>query len=71
MLSSFKILGRRKELIEKLITKHYNKEGIYRIKLCQSGEWINITIDDYVPCAPLDLPYFSRNSSGQIWPILL
>jgi hypothetical protein len=71
VLSVFEIVGGRPDLVGRLVPSHYNKEGVYRVKLCQSGEWTHVTIDDYLPCVPLDLPYFTRISSGSIWPLLL
>jgi len=33
-------LAERPELVERLfITKNYNEEGLYRIKICKNGDW--------------------------------
>ena len=38
-------------LVERLfITTRYNEEGLYRVKFCKNGDWIEVTVDDYFPC---------------------
>ena len=60
------------ELVERLfITKEYNDEGVYRVKLCKDGEWREVTIDDYFPCFPKAGPFFSRAHNNELWVLLL
>lgn len=44
-----------------------NKNGQYRIRLCKNGEWLNVFIDDLIPCH-LDsgLPVFSKNNGSEL-----
>ncbi len=36
-----------------------NPYGIYNIKLCLDGKWIDVIIDDYFPCDQYNRPAFS------------
>ena len=58
-LCSLASLAERPKLIENLfITKKSNSEGVYRIRFCKNGEWVEVTIDDYIPCQPMSGPIF-------------
>jgi hypothetical protein len=35
------------------------------------GEWVPITIDDYIPCFYKSVPMFTRCSTNEIWPFLI
>ena len=71
-MSAAACLTERPGLIERLfITKDINKAGIYRVKLCKNGEWLSVTIDDYIPCYPMGAPVFSRNENNEIWVLIL
>lgn len=59
-------------LVERLfITKNYNEEGIYRVKICKNGEWLEVVVDDYFPCFPNGGPMFSRGQGNELWVLLL
>jgi calpain-15 len=65
-------LAEMPQLVERLfITQKYNDEGIYRIKICKNGEWMEVTIDDYFPCSPEGGPVFSRSNGNELWVLLL
>ena len=65
-------LAERPELVERLfITKNYNEEGLYRIKICKNGDWQVVTVDDYFPCYPNGGPIFSRAAGNELWVLLL
>jgi len=71
-LSAVSILAQRPPLIERLfITKDWNPEGIYRIKLCKGGEWVEVTVDDLFPCEPLGGPLFTGCVNNEIWVMIL
>lgn len=53
------------------ITKEYNEQGVYKIRLCKNGEWVVVTIDDYVPCYYNAGPIFSRAHGNELWVLLL
>lgn len=65
-------LAERPKLVENLfITKNKSNEGVYRIKFCKNGEWIEVTIDDYFPCLPFRGPLFSRAHDNEMWVLLI
>lgn len=65
-------LAERPKLVENLfITKSKNPEGVYRIKFCKNGEWVEVTIDDYFPCLPFGGPLFSRAHDNEMWVLLI
>ena len=53
------------------ITKKYNPEGIYKIRLCKNGEWVVVTVDDYIPCFFNASPIFTRAHGPELWVLLL
>lgn len=59
-------------LIERLfITKEYNEEGFYRLKLCKNAEWVEVIVDDYFPCFPNGGPIFTKAHGNELWVLLL
>lgn len=60
ILSAAACLAERPKLIERLfITKEVNDMGLYKIRLCKNGEWVVVTVDDYIPCFYNGGPMFS------------
>jgi calpain-15 len=52
-LSAVALLAERPVLIERLfITKEMNSAGVYKLRLCKNGEWVTVTVDDFMPCYP-------------------
>lgn len=71
-LSALSCLAERPALVRRLIlTEEYNKEGIYKIRICKNGEWHTVTIDDYIPCYYNGGPMFSRGNGEELWVMLL
>ena len=65
-------LTEKKNLINRLIrNKSFNKNGIYKIKLCIKGEWVTVIIDDYFPCLPFSSPIVSSTYSNDLWVLLI
>ena len=65
-------LAEMPNLVERLfITQKYNEEGLYRIKVCKNGEWMEVTVDDYFPCTAEGGPIFSRANGNELWVLLL
>lgn len=59
-------------MLERLfVTKFYNEEGVYRVKLCKNGEWTTVTIDDYFPCYPDGGPIFTTCTNNDLWILIL
>ena len=71
-LSALASLAENPHLIRRLfVTKQYNKQGIYKVRLCKNGEWQVITIDDYFPCRKRGGPCFARGNGNELWVMLL
>jgi calpain-15 len=71
-LSALAILAQRPPLIERLfVTKEYNKEGVYRLRLHSGGQWHIITIDDFFPCEPKGAPLFAGCADNELWVMIL
>jgi calpain-15 len=68
-LSVLSVLAEKPHLIQRLfLTPTINKNGCYSVFLCESGEWINITVDDYLPTSvETGKPAFSHPKSKEIW----
>ena len=65
-------LAETPSLIERLfLTKTYNEEGLYRIKIFKNGEAHEVIVDDYFPCFPNGQPIFSRSHGNELWVLLL
>ena len=45
--------------------------GIYKVRICKNGEWIVVTVDDYIPCFYNGGPMFSRSNGNELWVLLL
>lgn len=71
-MSALASLAERPKLVERLfITQETNNEGIYRLKFCKNGEWVEVTVDDYFPCTPGGGPIFSRAHGNEMWVLLI
>jgi len=71
-MSALASLAERPKLVENLfITKDKNKEGVYRLKFCKNGDWVDVTIDDYFPCNTYSGPLFSRANGNEMWVLLI
>ena len=50
-LASIASVAENPSLIKRLfITKEYNEQGLYQLRICKNGEWLKVTVDDYIPC---------------------
>ena len=48
------------KLIERLfVSKKYNEQGFYKIRICVNGEWSVVVVDDYIPCQINGGPIFT------------
>lgn len=71
-LSALSCLAERPALIEWLfITKEYNAEGVYKVRLVKNGEWVVVTVDDYIPCMYNGKPLFASVAKNEIWVSIL
>lgn len=71
-LASIASLAESPALVRRLfITDKYNEFGIYKLRICKNGEWVVVTIDDYIPCYLNGGPMFSSANGNELWAILL
>jgi len=51
LLSTISSISEVPERIERIIlTDEYSPEGIYAIAFCIDGIWIEVIVDDLIPC---------------------
>lgn len=53
------------------MTKEANAEGIYRVRICKNGVWVDVLVDDLLPCEPLGGTLFAGCMNNEIWIALL
>ena len=60
-------------IISKIIlTKEYNPNGKYEVRLYIDGEFKTIVVDDYFPCIKgTNVYFFTRPADFEMWPILI
>jgi calpain-15 len=61
-------------LVEALFkhSKHpFSEHGVYKVRLCKNGEWVTVTVDDYIPCFPEGGPIYSRANGTELWVMLV
>ena len=50
-LSSVSCLSEMPHMVKRLfLTRKVNKEGVYGVFLCDTGDWRLVIVDDYFPC---------------------
>ena len=55
-----------------ILSKDFNPNGMYQVKLYIDGEFQTITIDDYFPCIKgTNVCFFTRPSNFGIWTLLI
>ena len=60
------------KLIERLfVSKKYNEQGFYKIRICVNGEWSVVVVDDYIPCQINGGPIFTRGNGNELWVMLI
>ena len=71
-LASLAALAESPALVKRLfITNEYNDFGIYKLRICKNGEWVVVTIDDYIPCYYSGGPMFSSGNGNELWVMLI
>ena len=71
-LSAVATLAERPALVERLfVGRDVNREGVYKVRVCKNGEWVEVTVDDMVPCYPEGEPLFASGQGNELWVMLL
>ena len=71
-LASIASVAENPALIKRIfITQEYNEQGIYQLRICKNGEWVKVTVDDYIPCYLHGGPMFCRATGDELWVLLL
>ena len=72
LVGAFSVLAERPPLLHHLfLTPTVSECGLYQVRLCRSGQWVTVTLDDYFPCYPNLTPLFSRCHGEELWVLLL
>ncbi|CAF2630577.1 unnamed protein product [Rotaria sp. Silwood2] len=50
-----------------LLTKDYNKEGVYLVRICHNGLWKTIIVDDFFPCTKHNHLVFTQAKRRQLY----
>uniref|UniRef100_A0A1I7ZVS7 Calpain catalytic domain-containing protein n=1 Tax=Steinernema glaseri TaxID=37863 RepID=A0A1I7ZVS7_9BILA len=68
-LSALAVIAERPDILEKIVlTKVYNKDGVYMIRLCVDGLWKVVVLDDFFPCySTNNSMVFSVGRRNQLW----
>ena len=45
------VLAENRTLLERIfVTKEVNSKGVYAMRLCKDGQWVQVIVDDRLPC---------------------
>ncbi|CAF0897605.1 unnamed protein product [Didymodactylos carnosus] len=67
-ITALSVLAEKPEYLMKvLITKEYNREGIYYVRLCKDGMWTQVLVDDRFPCTKFQTFAYSQAHRKQLW----
>ncbi|CAF0799483.1 unnamed protein product [Adineta steineri] len=67
-ITALSVLAEEAEyLMRVLITKEYNSQGLYYVRLCKDGEWTQVSVDDRLPCTASKRLAYSQTHRKQLW----
>lgn len=66
------VASQRSVLRSVFVASGQEKHGRYCIRFFKEERWVNVSIDDYLPCDPLGRPLFARSPDpNEIWAMLI
>lgn len=73
MCSALSAVGETPSLVAALFgtQQRINSVGVYSIRLCVTGIWREVIVDDFFPCYPGAGPIFTQNHGQQTWVLLV
>ncbi|MFH4980068.1 hypothetical protein AB6A40_006777 [Gnathostoma spinigerum] len=73
LLSAMVVIAERPDALENIVlTKVFNKFGVYQIRLCVDGLWQVVIVDSFFPCYPVTHALaFAVGRRNQLWVSLL
>ena len=73
LLAVLSALSERPNRIKDLfVSQHFNKLGIYALKINVMGEWTECVIDDFIPCYNKQRGMcFTKAHGNELWVVLL
>lgn len=45
--------------------------GLYKLRICKSGQWRQVVVDDYFPCIPGAGPVYAKSHGNELWAMLI
>ncbi|XP_067948715.1 calpain-15-like isoform X2 [Watersipora subatra] len=70
--SALSVLAERRTLLERIfVTKSINPNGVYAMRLCKDGRWVDVIVDDRLPCTSDGRLCFCKGRRKQLWVPLL
>jgi len=52
-------------------SKKYNANGKYGVRICDTGNWETVVVDDLIPCYPDGGPMYAKGHGSELWVMLL
>lgn len=72
LVAALALISEQPRLLEHiLLTKTYNNEGVYLVRICHNGLWKTIIVDDYFPCTKHKHLVFTRAKNRQLYASLI
>ncbi|CAF1101217.1 unnamed protein product [Rotaria sordida] len=72
LIAALALISEQPRLLEHiLLTKKYNNEGVYLVRICHNGLWKTIIIDDYFPCTKHKYLVFTQAKHRQLYAPLI
>lgn len=72
-LSALAVMAAKPHLLQQLFVKTgQEKAGRYCVRLFKDGDWINVYVDDRIPCNRADQPIYCKSQDpDEFWPCLV